>query len=95
MPICKNTTENNFAENAWIRPDASLFVVTIFDGHREYALSLAPGECVDLDDYTCRAITQNELPQLKALSADKESYESLKDLLYRGLELHIWRRKGM
>ena len=70
------------------------FVVTIYNGRAEYPLNLAENEQVDLADYSCRAITADYLSALKVFATKCPEYKTIVDILEKGFEVHIWRRRG-
>ena len=70
------------------------YIITIADGKDEYALNLAQNELVDLTDYACRSIGPDQLKEIRMLARSNPNYQTIVEILERGLELHIWRRNG-
>ena len=70
------------------------FIITIADGECEYPLNLAEDEWVDLSDYACRAITADQLDQIRDLSVSCPDYQTIAEILENGWELHIWKHKS-
>ena len=71
------------------------FIITIVNDKGEYPLNMRANEYVNLDDYVCRAITADQLDEIKTLSASCPDYKTIAEILEQGLELHIWKHKSL